>query len=82
MSFEDKLGNHNPGRVLQNSISVLSNNVINNTRYVIISRQINGLNSDYYTFNTDESTIPLLTASGFNGAYAYHKLKSANSICS
>lgn len=78
--FEDKLGNHDPGQVLKPSIKVIENNISNNIRTVVISREIQGLNSNYYTFNINESTIPIITASGFSYNYAYHKLKSANNI--
>ena len=78
--FENKLGNHIPGQVLGSSIHVLENNVSNNIRTVVLTRNIEGLNSNYYTFNTDESTIPIITASGYARNFAYHKLKSANSI--
>ena len=58
--FEVKLGDHNPGTILNKSITVLSNKVVNNIRYVQLSRQIKGLNINYYTFDTSVSSIPLL----------------------
>ena len=75
--FEDKLGNHDPGRVLSPSIKVLSNSVNNNIRTVIITRPIVG---NYYSFNISKSTIPILTAIGKTGEFGYHNLKSSNTL--
>lgn len=78
--FEVKLGNHDCGTILNKSITVLSNKVINNTRYVQLSRPIEGLNSNYYTFVTSVSSIPLLEAIGINKNYGYHQYRNALSI--
>ena len=78
--FEEKLGNHDPGYKLNRSFTVLSNSLLNNRRRVVISRGMHGLSSDYYTFNLSESNIPILTAVGYKGNFAYHHLKSTNNI--
>ena len=39
-----------------------------------------GLTNDYYTFKLSESNIPILTAVGYKGNFAYHHLKSTNNI--
>ena len=44
-------------------------NVINNTRYVSLSRSIIGNDKDYYTFDTSVASIPLLEAIGYNKKY-------------
>ena len=78
--FEVKLGNHDAGTVLNKSINVLENNVIDNTRYVSLSRSIIGNDKDYYTFDTSVASIPLLEAIGYNTNYAYHQYRNAMSI--
>lgn len=72
--FEDKLGNHGPGTRLPTSIKVISNTKNNNTRRVILTRDIVG---KYFSFNIYNSDIPLLTAIGFNGKFSYHHYKGS-----
>ena len=78
--FELRLANHLPGTKLLQSINVIENHVINSTRYVKITRAIQGKTKDYYTFNNKQSDIPLLTAVGNTKGYSVHKAKSGYTI--
>ena len=77
---ELKMANHLPGTRLLQSINVTENRVINNTRYVTVTRAIQGRTRDYYTFNNKQSDIPLLTAVGNTKSYSVHKAKSGYTI--
>ena len=76
---ERKLGNHDQGILLNPSIKIISNKVINNKRNVILTRSIKGLNENYYTFDLNND-IPILSALGVDNDFAYHKIKSANTL--
>lgn len=77
--FEYKLGNHILGNLLKPSIKIVSNNVQNGFRTIVLTRTLKGLTSDYFSFN-NQTTIPLLAALGYSGNIAYHHLKSSNAI--
>ena len=77
---ELKMANHLPGSILVKTINITENRVINNTRYVKITRAIQGRTKDYYTFSNKEADIPLLTAVGNTKSYSVHKAKSGYTI--
>ena len=72
---EYKLGNHDSGRELSNSINIISNIINNGVRIVVIERNITGLTPDHYTF-TKDGEISILGAVGNDLKYAYHHLKT------
>ena len=70
---EMKLGNHDGGQALSKSVQVVSNQVENGVRSVVLTRSFKGQTADHYTFDpSSTSTIPILTASGKASNYAYH----------
>ena len=70
---EMKLGNHDGGRAVSKSVQVVSNQVENGIRTVVLTRSFKGQTADHYTFDpSTTSTIPILTASGKASTYAYH----------
>ena len=79
---EIKLGDHSPGTILNQTVKVVNNTINNQTglRTIVLSRTAQGLNLNYYSFNTKKSTIPILTALGNTGSYGYHHLRSSNTI--
>ena len=79
-AYEYKLGKHTSGTALKKSINITENRVINNTRYIKLTREKTGETSDYYSFTNTEADIPLLTAIGTTQKYSYHKSKSAYTI--
>ena len=78
--FEQKLGNHGPGRKLQTTLKVLSDTIVNDIRKVVLTRSSKGINSDYYDFSNVDTNINILLAVGSGPSFAYHKLKSTNQI--
>ena len=76
--LEYKLGKHSSGNKLNKTINIISNKVINNMRYVLLSRLNSGYSPDYYKFNKDTLNIPILNAQGSKKEFSYHKSKSAD----
>ena len=79
---EHKLAKHAPGTVLAPSVTVVSHQVAEGRRTVVLTRALQGSTQDYFTFSmaADDSTIPILTAVGSGAAYAYHKDKTLSTI--
>ena len=75
---EYKLANHAAGTKLKNSIKLLSSTITNKYRSVILERKLEGLNSNYYTFNIDDSNIPILNAVGSTSNFSYHHYRSGS----
>ena len=78
--FERKLGNHDQGQLLNPTIKILENTVINGIRTVRLMRTNKGLNSDYYTFTKDMANIPVLLAVGNTPNLKYHKVRGTNNL--
>ena len=74
--MEVKLGNHNSGKILNNTLEVISNNIIDNTRIVYFKRLKYGLTSDYYSFTNNKGSINIIGAIGKNKIYSYHKKRT------
>ena len=73
--MEVKLGNHNSGSILNNSLRVLSNKVIDNIRIVHIQRNKIGLTKNHYSF-LEKGTVHILGAIGKDDKYAYHRKRT------
>jgi len=73
---ERQLGNHVQGQILSNSITVISNRLVDNVRTVVMKRPFKGLTADHYTFDPwNSSTINVIMASGKDGSlgrFGYH----------
>jgi len=79
---ERNLAKHAGGTLLNASLTVVSNTVDNNVRTVLLSRPLQGLTKDYFTFSvaSNDSSIPILVAVGSNATYGYHKDKTPATI--
>lgn len=79
---ERKLGNHAPGTLIKQSVTVTSNSIADGVRTVTMHRNFAGITSDHYTFSSSISNLPLIFASGTSGTYAYHgaKLRSGGTV--
>ena len=75
---ERKLANHAGGTELPTSVKVLSSTVNAGTRTVVLTRPLQGLNKEYYTFDVDATNglIPIINAVGSTPAFGYHKNKA------
>ena len=70
---ERKIGDHLGGRLLNKSVTVLSNKVVNGRRIVVAKRPFLGNSSDHYTFAPDSSSgIEMIMASGVGPELSYH----------
>ena len=71
---ERKLGNHDGGSKLPfTSVKIVSNNVIDGKRQVVLTRKFKGVSKDYFTFDpTSQSSISILLASGERPNFSYH----------
>ena len=78
--FELNLGDHSPGTNLTKSFTLLEDSNDRNLRTVIISRRLQGLNSNYYTFSRSEGSIPLIMAIGNGEVFSYHKYRTGTSL--
>ena len=79
---ERKLGDHDPGTVIEQSVSVTSNTVEDGVRTVTMVRDLAGKTSDHYTFDPSVSSLPVISASGSGSVFAYHgpKLRSGSTM--
>jgi len=79
-AYERRLGCHMAGTVLSPSIKVLSSSVVDGVRTVVMTRPVNGLTSEHYTFPSDPATIPFINALGGTPTISYHIERTAASI--
>lgn len=77
---ERTLGSHELGKQLTSSLTIISNNIINNIRYVTLERNQIGLNSSYYTFNNYDSNFNIIWAIGSSLSLQQHNERSTGSF--
>jgi hypothetical protein len=77
---ERKLANHDPGDVIQSSVKVLTNNVNNGVRTVLLQRALAGITTDHYSFSASVATIDFINALGDTVDLAQHKFRSSSAI--
>jgi len=78
---ERKLGtcgteaDHCGGTLLNSSVTVISSEVVNGVRTVVLTRPFVGATKDHYTFDpTKVATLNYISAAGSSQAFAYHKV--------
>lgn len=80
---ERQLADQNPGRPLAPSVSVVSSQVVDGKRTVVLSRALKGASTDYYTFDVhadNANGLPFINAIGSGPKLAYHKYHSPASL--
>jgi len=77
---ERKLADHDPGTVLQSSVTVLSNTVTSGMRTVVLQRNIAGITPDHYSFSPSLATINFINALGATVDLTQHKFRGASII--
>jgi hypothetical protein len=81
---ERRLGSHdgnNPaGTVLQSSVTVVSNTVADGLRTVVLTRPLQGVTTQHYTFDPNNLHIDFINAVGSSPKLAFHKSSTAASI--
>ena len=75
---EHQLNDQSPGTVLNTSVTVVSTNVADNLRSIVLTRPMAGAGPEYYTFG--ESEIKFLNAYGSGPVFDYHKAKMPSSL--
>jgi len=78
--MERQLADHNPGSILQGSVTVLSNTVTGGRRKVVLQRGLKGLTKSHYTFSAQVGSIPFLNALGSTAEFAFHANRSASTL--
>merc|ERR1712176_1503082 len=63
-------GEHCPGDQLTPSVKILSNNVVNGVRTVVMTRVFQGATENHYSFDPVNPSIPLITAVGRSPVFA------------
>ena len=72
---ERKLADQSPGELLPSTVTVVSNTVADGERTVVMTRALKGKTADYFTFDAQVSTIPMINAIGGTPKLAFHKNK-------
>jgi len=71
--WEQRLGNHEPGHTLNTqSLTILSNTVVNGVKTVKLVRPMQGATTEHYTFSQDNLSINILGAIGSVPTFSYH----------
>lgn len=81
---ERKLGSHDgkqpAGTVLRSSVTVVSNTVTNGLRTVVLTRPLQGLTSEHYSFHPQNLEIDFINAVGSSPTFAFHKSSTAAAL--
>lgn len=77
---ERKLMDHDPGKQLASSVTVLSSNVTGGVRTVVLQRPLQGLTPDHYTFSAEQASINFINALGGSVEFAQHVSRSSNQL--
>eukprot|EP00912_Choanoflagellata_sp_UC4_P000200 UC4_evm5s127 len=82
MVSEFKLGDHVAGTRISTQVEVISNNVKNNTRTIVLTRSFVGRTADHFNFtaNGDDNVIEWMNAIGSTADYSMHQAMSSASI--
>lgn len=77
---ERRLADQDPGRLLNSTVTVVSQTIVNDLRTVVLTRSLTGATKDYYTFSITTTTLAFLNAIGSTPTLQYHKAREASSI--
>jgi len=77
---ERKLAEHSPGVLLNSSLTVLSNSVVDNVRTVVVHRSVKGFTPEHYSLPTSAGDLALITAIGDSVELAYHKSRLGGTV--
>jgi hypothetical protein len=74
---ERKLGNHEPGYRLPDTLNVVSNTVVDGRRTVVVTRSIEGKASDVYKFDPTANQVTYINAVGGGPDFEFHQAKAS-----
>lgn len=77
---ERKLGNHEAGSQIADSVTVVNSSVSAGVRTVVLSRGLAGASHQHYTFSPSATGIQIITASGSGPELSYHKSRGGAAL--
>jgi len=77
---ERKLDEHSPGVLLNSSLTILANSVVDNIRTVVVHRSVKGFTGAHYSLPTSAGDLGLIAAIGDSVELAYHKSRVGGTI--
>ena len=77
---EHRLGQHQAGTVLSNSVHILSNTVVHSVRTVVVERSFKGMTPQHHTFDPLELHMDIISAYGASAHFSYHKAKETSAV--
>jgi hypothetical protein len=78
---ERRIDDHAPGTLLTpTQVQVLSNNVENGIRTVVLSREFKGVTSNHYTFDPTKLVLPFINAVGRTVSFSHHQSKGSTTM--
>ena len=77
---ERVLGNHEAGIVLNSSVTVISNTVVNGVRTIALQRPLQGLTPHHHDFDPQQMSMNFINAIGNGPDFAYHKTKTTATL--
>jgi len=78
---ERRIDDHAPGTLLTpTQVRVLSNNVENGFRTVVLSREFKGVTSNHYTFDPKKLVLPFINAVGRTINFSHHQFKGSTTM--
>ena len=77
---ERVLGNHEAGIVLNTSVTVVSNTVVDGVRTLILTRPLKGLTPHHHDFDSKKMSLNFIAAIGASPHFSYHKTKTTATI--
>ena len=77
---EHLLGDHTAGTVLNSSVKVVSNKVLDGKRTVVLSRPLTGLTAQHHSFEADKLSLDFIAALGSTPTFSYHRSRTVGTI--
>jgi len=75
--MERDLGNHVPGVLLPNSVTIISRDVKDGLHTVVMTRTIAGVKTDDYKFDPNANDVTFINAIGGSAEFQYHVAKQS-----
>jgi len=77
---ERKLGKHAPGTLLDPSVKVVSNTVVDGRRRLVLHRPVIGASSHHYTLPTNPGDLDIISAVGDSIQLSYHRFRIGGKV--
>ena len=77
---EHALGDHTAGIVLNTSVKVIRQSVVDGKRTVVLTRPLKGLTPLYHDFDLRQLSVDFISAIGSTSTFGYHKSKTVGTL--